>query len=68
MKKLTVSRSLYLTLMNLSQWLSFHHGAFNQISDQDGYNCQGLEQRSSLRKMLKISDLFQFISEFVLEE
>jgi hypothetical protein len=42
-------------------WLSFHHGAFNQNQ------LQGKPELSSLRKMIQISDLFRFISEFVFE-
>jgi hypothetical protein len=41
-------------------WLCFHHASFNQQQDRP-------EDQSSLRKMLEISDLFRFISEFVFE-
>jgi hypothetical protein len=57
----------------LSQWLSFHHRAFNQNPDQHQDEVRDPDQRqsrdltqSSLRKVVEISDLFRFISEFVL--
>jgi hypothetical protein len=61
-----------LSCSRLSQWLSFHHRAFNQNSDQDQGRVPDQDQspsqdltQSSLRKVVEISDLFRFISEFV---
>jgi hypothetical protein len=64
-----------LSCSRLTQWLSFHHRAFNQnpdpdqhqgrVPDRDQSQRQDLKQ-SSLRKVVEISDLFRFISEFVL--
>jgi hypothetical protein len=67
--------SLLCCCQRLSQWLSFHHRAINQNPDQhqDGVRDRDQSQsqdlkRSSLRKVVEISDLFRFITEFVLGE
>jgi hypothetical protein len=74
MKKLMVLPSFPGSISPFCQtrsWLFFYHTYFNQNIDQETVRDREQSQnqeRSSLKKILEISDLFRFITEFVLEE
>jgi 2-phosphoglycerate kinase len=60
---------LHLNSSQQGSWLSFHHGAFIQDRPQHQEESEDRTRaQSALRKMMEISDLFRFITEFVFEE
>jgi hypothetical protein len=60
---------LHLNSSQQGTWLTFHHGAFIQDRPQHQEESEDhTRDQSALKKMMEISDLFRFITEFVFEE